>query len=375
MREPVIYSPDIEHGLDDEAQMSAELAEAMLKISRKTDADGFHGLRSVHAKSHALLTGELIVESDLPFTLAQGMFAQARTYPVVMRFSTTPGDILPDSVSTPRGLAVKVVGVQGARPPGSENDITQDFVMINGPAFQSSNAKSFLNALKMLAATTDKGESAKVAVSAVLRGTEKVIETFGGRSAAIRSMGGEPASNPLGETYYTAVPILYGRYIAKLSIAPVSDELTMHVGQPIDIVHSATALREAMIDHFSVYGGEWEVRVQLCTDLGTMPVEDAAKIWPEQESPYIPVARLRVTPQTAWSEERSQVIDAMSFSPWHGLAAHRPLGSIMRLRKLAYEASARFRAEHTGHIVAEPRTLENLFPAEAAAESIEVYYP
>ncbi|ESQ82833.1 hypothetical protein AEAC466_15085 [Asticcacaulis sp. AC466] len=374
--DPVIYTPDMEHSIDDEAEINAHLADTLLKISKQTEADGFHGLRSVHAKSHALLVGELEVASDLPPHLAQGLFGHAKTYPVVMRFSTTPGDILPDSVSTPRGLAIKVVGVEGARLPGSEPDVTQDFVMVNGPAFQTSNAKSFLNSLKLLAATTDKAEGAKVALSAVMRGTEKVIETFGGKSTLVRGLGGEPASHPAGETYYTGVPILYGRYIAKLQVAPVSENLTMLADQAIDITHGQTPIRDAMIEHFALYGGEWEVRVQLCTDLDTMPVEDAAKVWPEDQSPYVTVARLRVKSQTAWSEERSQAVDhGMSFSPWHGLAAHRPLGSIMRLRKSAYEASVQFRSVHSGHPVVEPRSFDGLFTDEPASELTDVYYP
>jgi len=208
-----------------------------------------------------------------------------------------------------------------------------------------------------------------------MRGTEKVIETFGGQNAMIKGMGGEPTSHPLGETYYTAVPLLYGRYMAKLQVVPVSEDLTMLTDHHIDVGHGQTPIRDAMIDHFSLYGGQWDVRVQLCTDIETMPIEDAAKVWPEKESPYVTVARLRVEPQVAWSEERSQVIDAMSFSPWHGLAAHRPLGSIMRLRKSAYEASARFRSEHTGKVISEPSTLEGLFVAEMQTEAAEVYYP
>ena len=37
-----------------------------------------------------------------------------------------------------------------------------------------------------------------------------------------------------------------------------------------------------------------------------------------------------------------------SFSPWHGLAAHQPLGAINRLRRAIYEASAGFRLDHNG---------------------------
>jgi hypothetical protein len=50
----------------------------------------------------------------------------------------------------------------------------------------------------------------------------------------------------------------------------------------------------------------------------------------------------------------------MSFSPWHGIAAHRPIGSIMRVRKLSYEQSARFRADRNGAPMLEPHDLDDL---------------
>jgi hypothetical protein len=51
----------------------------------------------------------------------------------------------------------------------------------------------------------------------------------------------------------------------------------------------------------------------------------------------------------------------MAFSPWHGLAAHRPLGSIMRMRKAAYEMSAEFRSTHNHCPMQEPRSLDGAF--------------
>ncbi len=51
----------------------------------------------------------------LPPEFAQGLLAKAGAYPAVLRTSTNPCDILDDSVSTPRGLAVKVSGVEGER--------------------------------------------------------------------------------------------------------------------------------------------------------------------------------------------------------------------------------------------------------------------
>jgi len=86
-----------------------------------------------------------------------------------------------------------------------------------------------------------------------------------------------------------------------------------------------------------------------------MPIEDASVAWPEDQSPYVAVARLFVPQQNAWSAEGIKAIDeGMAFSPWHGLAAHRPLGSVMRARRPAYENSARFRAERNGCPIHEP---------------------
>jgi hypothetical protein len=75
----------------------------------------------------------------------------------VLRISTSSGDILDDTVSSPRGLATKIIGVEGERLPGSDSDVTQDFVMVNGPTFVASDAQGFNKSLMLLAATTDTG--------------------------------------------------------------------------------------------------------------------------------------------------------------------------------------------------------------------------
>ena len=217
---PLRFDPSFERVAPDEDETIAAIVETMRRISAKTLQDSGHANRSVHAKAHALLRGELSVLSDLPEPLAQGLFALPRHYPAVLRFSTNPGDILDDAISLPRGLAVKVVGVEGARLPGSADSAAQDFVMIDAPAFSAPDAKGFLRTLKLLAATTDRAEGAKIALSSVLRGAERIVEAFGGKSAALVSLGGHPQTNPAGATYYTQVPLRHGSYVAKLAVAP-----------------------------------------------------------------------------------------------------------------------------------------------------------
>jgi len=361
---PLLYESRFEVTEPGEVETQLELMKTLKHISEVTLKDSGHATRSVHAKSHGLLRGELHVLNDLPAVLAQGIFAKAGNWPVVMRLSTVPGDILDDSVSTPRGVAIKVVGVAGARLEGSTNDVTQDFILVNcGPAFSAPNAKKFLGGLKLAAATTDKAPGLKKALSAVLRGTEKAIELVGGESATLIGLGGHPETHILGDTFFTKAPILFGPYMAKLSLVPISSNLTALTDAPLDVNGKPNGLREAVVDFFAHETAEWELRVQLCTDLETMPIEDASVAWPEESSPYVRVARITVTPQMAWSQARSIAVDdKMSFSPWHGIAAHRPIGSIMRVRKAAYEMSAQFRAEHNDVSIEEPKSL-NDFPA------------
>ena len=112
-------------------------------------------------------------------------------------------------------------------------DATQDFVLVNGPAFAAPIPAKFLVNLKMLAETTDKAEGAKKVLSAVARGTETVIEPFGGKSAMVTTMGGQTATNILGESLYSQTPFLYGDYVAKFSIASVFN-LSKLTGAAID---------------------------------------------------------------------------------------------------------------------------------------------
>ena len=358
---PLRYQPSFEHVEPDEAQTLADINEQMHKIQEKTYADGGRPIRSVHAKSHGLLVGELRIPAGLAPELAQGLFARPGSLPVVIRLSTTPGDILPDDVSTPRAMSIKIIGVEGERLPGSEGDVTQDFVLVNGPAFNKPTAKAFAGNLKLLAATTDKAEGSKQVLSAALRGLEKVVEAVGGKSATLTALGGHPATNPLGETYFSQVPVLFGEYFGKICVRPVSPSLKALYKEPVELHDRPDGLRDAVAAYFEEQGGEWELCVQLCTDIDKMPVEDASVAWDETLSPYVPVARIVAGAQASWSDAKAQASDQrLAFSPWHGVAAHRPLGGVMRVRKGAYEAAQAFRAAKNQRPLSEPKAIADI---------------
>lgn len=351
---PAEFSPQVETVQPDEPALAQELATTMLSIAEKTYADSGHAMRSVHAKSHGLLQGRVEVVDGLPPEFAQGIFKSPKAYDAVIRLSTTPGDLLHDSVSTPRGMALKILGVEGARLPGAENSASQDFVMVNGKAFGSANGKAFLRGLKLLAATTDRVEGTKEVLASVFKMTEKALESMGTESPMLKALGGNPETHILGDSFFSQLPLRHGRYIAKYAVVPASDNLKALAGTLLNTSSDEDVIRHAVVTFFEREEAVWYLQAQLCADLEEMPVE-GVKPWDETKSPFLTLARIIVPPQPAWTTDRARATDdGMHFSPWNGVTDHQPLGAIMRLRKLAYERSAAFRSQRNATPVSEP---------------------
>ena len=342
---PIRYAPDLEEIAPDEGETVKGLVEQFDIILEKTSQDYGHAVRSVHAKAHGIIKGKMTVLENLPEELAQGLFSKGGEYPVYMRLSTNAGDILPDAVSLPRGLALKVVGVQGDRLSGADGD-TQDFVMVNGPVFQAPNPKKFLSSLKLLAKTTDRMEGTKTVLSSVLQTVNKGLEAVGVSSTTVQALGGAPNLDPLGETYFSVTPFRYGCYIAKFRLVPTSPDLTSLTGKKIDVSVREDAIRETVQSEMQTARGEWDFQVQLCRDLDRQPVEDPTVEWKEDDAPFVTVATVVAQPQDSWSDDTvQQVNEEMRFSVWTGLSDHQPLGSINRVRKETYRHSAEYRAK------------------------------
>lgn len=352
---PVPYSPDLEHRQDNEAETDASLEKSFDHILQTTAKDYGRPVRAVHAKAHGLFEGTFTVDAHLPPELAQGLFARPGTYPAAFRVSTNPGDILDDNVVLPRGFALKVENVDGDFLDAAEGG-AQDFLMVNVPVFAAPSADKFAGKLKLLAATTDRAPGAKVALSTVLGFINTALGKVGLESGALAALGGAPQVHPLGETYWSTTPFRYGDHVAKFRLRPLSPALTALTGQVIDTSGRPDGLRETIRADAAGLTGEWAFEVQLLRDPAKQPVEDASVEWQEDEAPFVQVATLRMEPQDSWSADKVQRIDeTLHFSPWNGLAAHRPLGGINRARRRAYRQSSQFRvAMQQGCPVAHP---------------------
>ena len=352
--QPVRFSADVEDVRPDERETIEGLNQTFDKILNTTAKDYGHAVRSVHAKAHGILEGRMRIAEGLPPELAQGLFSKPGEHKVLLRISTNAGDILPDAISLPRGVALKVLDVEGERLPGAKGT-TQDFIMVNGPVFQAKTADKFLGNLKMLASTTDRMEGTKTVVSSVMRGVNTALQAVGIESTKVASLGGAPNVDPLGETYYSVTPFRYGDYIAKFSLKPIAPEMTALTAKTIDVDGREDAIRDEVRSEMRTIDAAWEFRVQLCRDLDRQPIEDPTVEWDEDEAPFHRVGIVRATAQESWSEDNVRAINEESrFSIWTGLDAHRPLGNINRARNEPYRHSADFRARVNGCPYHEP---------------------
>ena len=81
------------------------------------------------------MIGKMTVAGDLPPVLAQGMFKKPGTYDCIMRYSSLTPKLVPDNVPAPRGVGLKVFGVEGEKIWG-EDKKTQDFTFNNYPILE-----------------------------------------------------------------------------------------------------------------------------------------------------------------------------------------------------------------------------------------------
>jgi hypothetical protein len=277
----------------------------------------------------------LHIAPDLPEHLAQGLFKEAKTYPVIIRLSTSPGAIQPDKSPAVKGFALKIIGVEGKKFLADEADaVTQDFLMVNDTIIPTGDVKSYHDMQLRIEKLAHGPEILQTAINKVGVLADKALELLedvgGPKKEVDMVVQAHPNNHILGETYTTLGAIRYGNYVAKVSVAPLSDNLKAIAGKEMDVSEPG-AYRDMVVD------------------------------WPQDQSPYQVLGRIVLPAQDAFSPARRVYADnVLSFNPFHCLPEHLPLGSINRVRIKAYASSTQYR--HVANAVAkvEPTDINQL---------------
>jgi hypothetical protein len=148
-------------------------------------------------------------------------------------------------------------------------------------------------------------------------------------------------------------------------VTPVLASAAQVVKRTLDPTSAPEVFRPALVAELKERPYEFDLQVQLCTNLVQMPVEDVTVEWPERCSPFVTVARLRLPRQDIDGDQNRALEDAISISPWLCTAEHRPLGNIQRARKEVYGQSSLLRHQLNHQERREPRNLAEVFGTSA----------
>lgn len=327
---------------EDEEQLAQRIAEA---VAAKIQQGPRPAVRDAHPKAHGCVVAEFHVEEDLPPSLAQGVFVPGKSYQAYIRFSNGNPDFnRPDAKGDARGMAIKLLDVPGEKIlPAERGARTQDFVMINHPVFFIDDPARYLNFFESQAKP---GLLAKLGILPALgfRGLLNVI-----------AMTSSKIASPLQTPYWSQVPYRLGdpphKQAIKFHVRPHLPESTI----PSDL--SPNFLRETMIKQLKEGDAQFDFEVQPRT-LPSMSVETSMVEWQERDAPFYKVATITIPRQTFATPERDLLGENLSFTPWHALPQHRPLGAVNRVRRVVYQTASKLRHELNGTVPREPGAVD-----------------
>ena len=332
-RKALIY-PNIDPSLSEslypnEAATAKQIADIIEVSIRKQYATDI-ALRDAHPKAHGCIRAEFKVNETLPPLLAQGVFIPGKTYQAWIRFSNgssnaKQADIKKDA----RGMAIKLLEVSGKNL-SDENSSTQDFIMINHPVFFANDPARYLSFMQDI--NSDKFLK-KLHIPFAL----------GAKGTWIALNSRNKISNPLQTRYWSMVPYQLGlgdhRQAVKYSARACST-----IVSPIPARPNRDFLREALRTSLQESDACMEFLVQPRTST-SMSVEDSMTEWKEDQAPFYKVATIHIPKQVFDTPEQNKFCENLSFTPWHALVEHKPLGGINRMRKIIYEQISRVRHE------------------------------
>lgn len=261
------------------------------------------------------------------------------------RYANEPVHILPDTAKGPRGLGLKVFGVEGS-PHG-----TQDLLFNNAPMLELTDLDTCIEIFALRERYWDDKEGYEAAIAERSDKTKQTAPTA------------LPNTPVISNTLFTQSAFRFGPYVAHLSLIPTHPSQTTIANKTqLSSDEQPDAQRSLLADHFSTNPAVYTLRAQFSSSLDKQPVEDASVIWSEVTAPWYDLGEVRFEQsQDVLSAERVEWWeDRIALSPWGGLDEHRPLGSINRLRKRVYEASRARRGQANGEEVYFPRNVDEM---------------
>jgi hypothetical protein len=365
------YSPDIETidpHIDELLPQIIDFWEKKGCESPRTEGTG-RAVRGAHAKSIGVVKAEVEILHDVPAAYAQGIYAKPGRHGALIRFSSASNHLGPDALLGPvLGFAIKIFDVDGPKLVEDEpNCTTFDLVLKNNPTFIANTAKHYLFIQEI------GNDSAKYLARGKAGFHELLTDFLTGKGTLEKSdwawdelfafvkAAQTPVRNPLLTTYWTMAAVRHGGYVAKVRVAPAAESAAHVTHRELDLNSGPDVFGPTLVAELQARAFDFDLQVQLCTDLDAMPVNDVTVEWPEKLSAFVTVGRVHLPRQDITGPENFEKGDALAFNQWRVTADHRPLGEIMDVRRI-YTASAKVRRMLNHQPQAEPASADEVLP-------------
>jgi Catalase len=268
-------------------------------------------LRQLHAKSHGLLIGKLVVEESIPDKCKVGVFAKLQEYDILVRFSNSSapakdgerkGILQPDTIGDARGMSIKIQHVEG-KTLDSDEAGTQDFVLINHSVFFLPDVQGYIDFKKLTA-------SGQLVPTELLQKLAPSLKISGEISQ-------KRIGNPLCIEYWSTTPYKLGSNFIKFAVKP--HELEVSPESVTDL--PPNYLRSALVNSLTQeqQASNFDFCVQFFVDETKTPIENPMEEWKESDAPLIKVATVTIPPQEFDTDEQKALDESLSFTPWHTL--------------------------------------------------------
>jgi hypothetical protein len=373
----VRYSTGVERVDPDFGEnLQVVLAYMKRRMAASVKAEGANrAIREAHATGYGLVRGEVEILKGLPTEYAQGIYRGPGRHEALVRFSNGIGHLGPDSVlGTVLGMGLKMFDIKGKTALEDEPDsCTFDYATVNHPVFFANTVEHYVFIQEIISQfgkaplPNETAGQTKARIHRLFhdfltgKGTLPPEEWAWEELGVFLQITQIPVANPLLSTYWTMGAVRHGDYIAKVRIAPVKEFADRVVQRNLDLNSAEHVFRPALIAELGERPYEFDIQVQLCTDLEQMPVEDVTVRWPENLSQFVTVAKLRLPKQNISGEDNLQKQDATSITPWRVTEEHHPLGNIMHVRKEVYRQSSLLRHQINNQSRKEPKNVAEVF--------------
>lgn len=321
----VKYSPEFDELNDEEQYLLAQCVKSVedfVQNSKKINETDY-ATRDAHAKTYAVLRGNLYLEENLPQIVSE-VFSE-KSYEVLVRLSHANPVITRSKKENPAfGFALKIKNIQ-------QKDA--NFPLANFPLFPMKSVSGFLKFFTSLNTfLVTKADNFVVSVMdlpSLLKNTAGFIPNFLSFDFVknFAKILKRKTDFILSFDFHSSGVYRIGDYMMKISAVPHS---------PNPIFGITLDQRTRTENFFKLHDARFDLMIQLCENTEQQPINDLTKMW--KNAPFLKTGTLHFEQNCLLNPEEIEV-ENLSFNPFENPETLLPVGKLQQIRKEIYKTS------------------------------------